>query len=91
MFLSIKSLCMHINDVEKANCFSYCGKRKCQGQSGLSLGQAVLALVATLPWVSLQEAGRVLLENSLPVASRKPSFVISWDTLKLQNKINTQA
>ena len=35
LLLSIKSACIHMNDVEKANCLSYCWKLKCQGQDGL--------------------------------------------------------
>ena len=39
LLLSIKSPCIHMNDVGKANCFSYCWKLKCQGQDGLYSGQ----------------------------------------------------
>ena len=39
LLLSIKSPCIHMNDVEKANCFSYCWKLKCQGHDGLYSGQ----------------------------------------------------
>lgn len=83
LLLCIKSLCIHINDVEKGNCCSYCWKLKCQGQGRLCLGQGVLALVVAPQHVSLQEVGRVLLQNSLHVASEKLSFVISQDTLNL--------
>lgn len=48
LFLSIKSVYIHMNDVEMADSFSYCWKLKCQGQGKLYLGQGVLGLVVTL-------------------------------------------
>lgn len=68
LLLSIKSVCIHMNDDEMADDFSYCWKQKFQGQGKLYLGQGVLGLV-TCQHVSLQEVGWVLLENFLHIAS----------------------
>ena len=45
LLLSIKLVCIHMNDVEMADSFFYCWKQKCQGQGKLYLGQGVLGLV----------------------------------------------